>query len=488
MTTNLAIWSVPAVSDRWTLPDSYPQGVLNLSARACRRQYVPLSFCVQAKVACRVSVAVGSAPDGPVADLRYVRCWIQNRDIDYGDRDPGLVPELLIHDPNLVTVKSGKNVVRQPVVDADELLPMDFPAKWTQQYYMLVHVPKDCDAGRHSLDVVVTCGDEVHHLPISIGVLPFTLAESGLKFGVYYKGVLKQTPADSPNSGSGQTEIYRTADEYANDLDTMVQQGITCPILWEDLVVPFLPGHTTDSLEQVLEMRELAGCCNDPIVAARTSLGYYSEADIPAMQVQFRKIMDVLTRHGIKTLIALGQDDSYPANLQRQLPVWRAAREIPGVQVGCACMGNSASTLSIVGKSLDLAMFNSTSVNPAPWHKQGSRVWLYGPTTPEWPESWYRRRYGFLAVREGFDGCCPYVWQETWGESPYDDLDSKYKDHMLVYPGDIETLQLEGFREAVYDARYATTLKRLGGTMPPDRGRNLDDVRSETIDKILTLQ
>ncbi|MBU0599092.1 hypothetical protein KKF61_08990, partial [Patescibacteria group bacterium] len=90
-----------------------------------------------------------------------------------------------------------------------------------------------------------------------------------------------------------------------------------------------------------------------------------------------------------------------------------------------------------------------------------------------------------------FDVVMPYAHNHSFGKL-YDDLDHPYKDHMLTLPvagGEhpIETVQIEAIREAKTDVQLAATLEALGGEVPNEEGRDLDEVRAEMIERILTL-
>ncbi len=118
----------------------------------------------------------------------------------------------------------------------------------------------------------------------------------------------------------------------------------------------------------------------------------------------------------------------------------------------------------LVGDLLDLAICAGRPV-PAEaekWHGAGHRIFSYANPQVglEQPET-YRRNFGLLIWKAGYDGACDYAYQHGFGHV-WDDFDSnRYRDHNFSYPtidGVIDTIQWEGFREGVDDVRYLTTL------------------------------
>ncbi|MFA6816800.1 MAG: hypothetical protein WCS73_10965, partial [Lentisphaeria bacterium] len=104
----------------------------------------------------------------------------------------------------------------------------------------------------------------------------------------------------------------------------------------------------------------------------------------------------------------------------------------------------------------------------AKWHEKNHRIWSYGNAQGgvENPEV-YRRNYGLLLYLNNYDGFATYCYYEAFG-NPWDDFDFPYfRDHNLVYPtadGVVDTIAWEGYREAVDDIRYATTLREAAAT------------------------
>jgi hypothetical protein len=140
------------------------------------------------------------------------------------------------------------------------------------------------------------------------------------------------------------------------------------------------------------------------------------------------------------------------------------------------------------------------------YHAQGRRIFSYGipQVGIELPET-YRRSYGLPLWKVGYDGTMGYAYQHGWS-SIWNDFDGYARDHVFAYPttnGVIDTVQWEGFREAVDDVRYISTLIKMvelakrNGLSPGDSeawvdrfdtSDNLDLIRKSIIERILMLQ
>ena len=94
----------------------------------------------------------------------------------------------------------------------------------------------------------------------------------------------------------------------------------------------------------------------------------------------------------------------------------------------------------------------------------------------ETPET-YRRNYGLPLFAAGYDGAMDYAYQAGYNNA-WNDFDSTtgiYREHVFAYPttnGVIDTIEWEGYREAVDDMRYLSTLISL------DRSRTKEEIRT----------
>jgi hypothetical protein len=93
----------------------------------------------------------------------------------------------------------------------------------------------------------------------------------------------------------------------------------------------------------------------------------------------------------------------------------------------------------------------------------------------------------------------PYAYQHGFGNIWNDFDHPEFRDHVFAYPttnGLVSTVQWEGFRSAVDDVRYLSTLLALGGTeeteirkmiafMLGDKSASPNQMRSWMIERIL---
>ena len=121
----------------------------------------------------------------------------------------------------------------------------------------------------------------------------------------------------------------------------------------------------------------------------------------------------------------------------------------------------------------------------------------------------YRRNYGLLLWKYGYDGVMNYAYHVSCGFIWNDFDHSTYRDFNFTYPttnGVIDTIAWEGFREGVDDTRYMTTLEKAITEAPESAAKNdaiafvnslketdrlqfddLTDIRNEIISHILNL-
>lgn len=163
-----------------------------------------------------------------------------------------------------------------------------------------------------------------------------------------------------------------------------------------------------------------------------------------------------------------------------------------------------------MGGLLDLAIFSGP---PRPeeaenYHRIGHQIFCYGnpQVGVEQPET-YRRNFGLLLWKAGYDGAMDYAYQHSFGHGWNDFDHPACRDHNFAYPtvdGVIDTIEWEGFREGVDDVRYITTLiktiREARQRKPEmtkeaeqwlealDPARDLDSIRTQVIDWILKLQ
>lgn len=488
------LWITPAISDVPVLPETLPpsQVLRWTKVRACRGEYEPVSFCVRSSKSLsdlRIQGQFSQYHDCmPRLDIRYVKCWWQSGPANSTRRSVDtLIPELLLKDPSLVTVhnETKRNAVRQPIRDAKVLQSINLAANFTQQYLVTIYVPSDCKTGFYYASIKLYASEKiVGSVYITVEVLPFDLPLPYMKYSIFYRGKLESDRTE-PLIGS---EI-KTRQQYRAELKNMREHGVLYPQVYES-------SHRED-LEEVINLRKEAGMVVNPLYWTTLSVAYPGPGQLRLRGVQIRllKARLKLERLGIYGVYAFGKDEAREEMLAKQRPVWEMAHET-GVKV-FATSGRPRDLYDVMGGLPNLVLV-SQNLDPwlqeliESWHKKDVEVWFYGQTARELPET-FRRDFGLKIFNMNFDGASPYAYQAMMGaSSTWDDWNHKtYKDHIFAYPtldGVVDTVHWEGFREGIDDVRYATLLRELGGEIPGNVGGDLDMVRSEMIDKIITLK
>ena len=467
------VWIVDPISDEKVLPERFPvPGIVGteLSVSACRGEYEPASFALQAIKELRdVTVECSDAEAGEFAlpssqiDIHIVKCWWQ-AGVGVSDvRNPTLTPELLLKDPDFVLVDDERkcNVLEDPEVpvDASELQPVTIPAGTTQQFWITVRVPEDMPPGRYVSSVRVNPQNAPEMiLPLEVEVLPFTLEEPALRYSIYYRGTLREDGARSIGSES------KSPQQYLAEMRNLKAHGVTHPTCYQGF------GPLLDS---AIELRKQAGIAVDPFYSLGIGTGApASPEELEALKERVRSGLAQVRGHGIDELYIYGIDEASGERLKAEREAFRAAHEA-GAKVFVAC---SVGTFEMVGDLLDMANCSHT---PFPgeaekWHRAGHSIFNYAnPQVGEERPETYRRNYGLLLWKAGYDGAMDYAYQHGFGDIYVDD-DGTYRDHVFAYPtvdGVIDTIQWEGFREGVDDVRYLTTLLKAIQRAKTDEAR-----------------
>jgi hypothetical protein len=474
----LTVWSTQPISDRAVLPDTPPGTTLNLYAQACRGQTVPLSFCIRSSEPCTVKLSVDEGESDVTAWLRWLIPWWQSeKPWHASEYPPVLVPELLVNDPTLVRVLPDKtNEVRQPVLDTVDLEPIDLPANVTQQVWVSVNVPLYCRSKRNPITITVTVGKEAFAFRAVVDVMPFDLAPSPITSSVYYLGRL-YGPKD---------EQLKTEEQYAADLCSMRNHGITAPVCHEDFNVLYRNPAEIARLKKLLGIWREVGLKTETMYIIASP--FSGPNTVPRWIEQTRQMLAVLSDNGVKEVYAYGPDEPTAEQMRAHIPRYKAMRDA-GLKAFVAVSQRDAAAAQVLGNYLDLVLTANPDADTHPWHDTYFvKIGRYDAVYWIQPDQHFRQFYGLDALASGYDVVCPFAWEQQFGESIWNDVDHYYPDHVLGYPaghGPLETIWLKGIYEASIDCQYAATLKAVGGEVPEHAGKNLDDVRAEMIRRIL---
>ncbi len=210
-------FAVAPMSETMRLADVFPQdGRYNdaLKVVAAQGEYEPASFQLFAfKDKEKVTFTVSDLKDGkgniiPAKnlDLKVVKIWYQNgnRWMSYfSDVGLRLCPELLLKDENMIRVDTeetanyarirnngkdtyewisaprgldpGFNAMQKGFADAEEMQPVALAKNEFKQFFLTVHVPEKQAPGLYSGSVTVNAGGKNTVIPVKVRVLPFSL-------------------------------------------------------------------------------------------------------------------------------------------------------------------------------------------------------------------------------------------------------------------------------------------------------------------------
>jgi len=549
-TSGLLVYGTRPMASTMVLPDTAElPGALTHSVEvtACPGEAEPISLVLWAPEDVSGLMVEAAPLRGPSAipasalDIKWVKCWYQAGSAPHGvaqdRRRKVLVPELLLNDDSLVRVDLGaqENYLKLsypegpkyipvtdpkdvpwgwkasleefPVRDSAQLLPTDLPAGQNKQVWVTLTVPAEAKPGEYRGEFrFVAQGKPLGRLPLALRVLPFTLPaprahwdpQEGFTYSLYYWGEI-----DPEGKGSIG---YKTKSEqqFRAELQYMWDHGIVAPaMIWSPSIIyenePLFRRH--------LEITREVGMSGRPLYFADSGVvqNPTAPAELEALRERVRRTVALAKEYGFTGVYFYGLDEATGDRLASQRIAWQAVHEAGGKVIVSGFRGQ----FEAVGDILDLCNWCGPldPAQPPQWHGLGHRLWSYGnPQTPVEDPAVYRRNYGLLLWKTGYDGACTYCFMDSSG-TPWNDFDcDSYRDHNVAYPttdGVVGTLALDGLREGADDVKYATLLRmeidRAGASVPAHEAADwlesldpatadLDAVRADLIDHILALR
>ena len=300
------IYTPPAITNERLVTDTYPPSRYlggELTCSACRGEYESVTAVVYALkplegllvTTSDLKGPAGTVPAGAV-DIRTVKCWYQAGKSVTAAHYPHnmLVPELLLKDDRLVRVDQQKqqNYLRSTAedgsetylqcscagsedlknvrpIDAQELQPVDVPAKSFKQFWINIHVPDDAKTGTYNGTVIFTTKTESLSLPLRVTVHPFDLQPSRLIYSIYYRAKLSED--DKPTIGSE----YKSELQYRTEMRDLKAHGVLFPSnyqpAFEDIVFPNDAYYYLD--EYVKDWDVALQCVPEPATLALLLIG-----------------------------------------------------------------------------------------------------------------------------------------------------------------------------------------------------------------------
>ncbi len=442
-----------------------------ISIQGCPGEYEPASFIIRSgdkpinNVVLRATDlfhqdAIDTVISNKQIDVRVVKSWFQagtDLHIPKGPRKT-LTPELLLKDDSIVQVDYDHqvNLIKNfsKIQDAPELQLFSIPSRENKQIWLTVHVPPQAKPGTYYGAIEIQADLYLRKsLDIEVEVLPFTLSAPNLYYSIFYDG-------DLIKEGEPITlaRRERTEKRMLQELKDMREHGIINPVVTQFKWDP-------KTLLRILRLRKEAGFSNKTIFYV-TWPGFKKDGDyLHRVEEHANNAVELLKNNGVKEVYFYGFDELKEPDLGRSKPFYQKFREV-GARTFVAGEGNFFNSLY---PYLDIAIIRGAqpqeklrqAVKQA--HDRGMKAWVYSfpQCGREEPET-YRRNFGLLLWKLGFDGSCNY---QASMNHPWDDFDHPtFRDEIMTYPtidGLIPTIQWEGWREGIKDVRYLSTAINL---------------------------
>ena len=504
------IYTPRAISNQRLLPGEMAIGgavAQELTCAGCPGEYESVTAVVipfEDITGLQVTASDLSGPAGVIpaqnVDISSVKCWYQaGRGI--GDlRNKQLVPELLLKDDGLVRVDTEEqaNYLRSTdedgttdyllcsdaesaqladarPIDAATLQPVDIEAGALKQFWLTIAIPPEAAGGVYAGAVTFATAEGRQELPLRVEVYPFQLAPSRLTYSIYYRARLAADDKPAIDSESRSEEQYRA------EMADLKAHGVLYPTNYQN--------WSEDLLPRLMEIRKEVGLPAGRFYNLGQGTGSSGEeAALETLQGNVRKWVGFCAGYGYDEVYFYGIDEATGDRLKAQQAAWKAVQDAGG-KTFVACYKKTFETM---GTLLNCAVLagRPDPEEAAKWHSVGSEAFCYAypQVGNEEPET-YRRNFGLVLWKAGFDGAMDYAYQHGFGHV-WNDFDSvHYRDHNFTYPtvnGIVGTVQWEGFREAVDDVRYVTTLEQIIAATDTDRAREarkwLDELDPDTAD------
>jgi len=472
-----------------TSPLPAPEGY-SLSNTAAAGEFEPATFVLRASEALSgINIQAspltgpGTIPSGNV-DVRLVKTWYQsstgNCSCDVGKF---LIPEVLLKDDALIKtdmvaqksyLRATVNGVQQyvdittvgsmvppgaVVKDSTILQPFSMAANTNKQVWVTVQVPPSAPAGAYTGTVSISVpGKPDTTLSLSVNVLPFALSPSLIEQGIYYRALLQ-------NSCSTLTPECRTQAQMAADFANMRNHGVQYPTIYDRATAPNLPSR--------LSLMESAGMPKDKIYQAGDNLyvlGVSNHSAIASVVTQWKT---VASSHGWGQVYTYGMDEATGTTFDSQLPAFDTIHANGGKVFNA--IPDATTALRAGMDKVDLPIlygYGMPTTTIAQVGQTHTKVGKYGDPFTDFDNPEYvRKHYGFSMLYKDYDVAMNYVYQgvgqgvgDIWNDfKPVPTGERNMTWTLPTSDGVVDTLEWEGYREAVDDIRYASTLAARKG-------------------------
>lgn len=479
------------ITSKKVLPDTDPVPASpgsSLLIKACPGEYEPTSFFIHARSALsnvRVEATDLRGPGNAIiqrsaVDLRMDKAWYRAGSgtvLNHGTKT--LAPELLIKDDKLVLVdlKKQTNLLRisvngaqryvdvtnkstvipenAQINDARILQPFSISQYENKHIWITVNVPKTAESGDYSgLVNIHIPGSKMVSMNLLVTVLPFSLSPALLEYGIYYRGgITDLSPAPICSDLKSDTQ-------YRIEMQDILNHGVSYPHM------PGEPGCPW--LRTAFDIRRELGFPKDKLYVGGTPIDIFRTGSASdRLSAELKSVLEwktIAANNGYKDLYVYGIDEAHGQVLEYQQDAWQLIHSL-GAKVFAAFFYSGSEDALAVNDVLDLVVLDGRSPREEirKWHDKGKKVFMYAnPQSGIEDPELYRKNYGFALWCSGYDGAMPYAYQHAFGHIWNDFDDPHFRDHVFAFPvtnGVIDTVQWEGFREAVDDVRYVAALK-----------------------------
>ncbi len=503
--SDVAVYTVPAMSGIKRMPDLYPEDGKffgDVTWIAAQNEFEAASFLLYSeKDLCDVTIkATDLLREGgnerikaEDVDFSVVKLWYQGGSAWHGYFADAtgrvLVPELLLHDENLVYVDdntrdyylryenedggrryawmssrfevtdySFDNQANQSLIkDAETLQPFVLNKNEFKQIFATIRVGKGQTPGLYKGKIELRAGDKVvSGVDMKLKVLPFELPAP---------------KAFHDNDRGFYLCLYGTATRNPKIMKNLVEHNCLTPMGFPE-INPLNPG----ALDRDIALAKEYGLLTKPAFFGVESVGIavWSKEASESDKVKLEKLKNSIQRTRDLSLEKLGHTDFFsyaideggPTAIKAERAAWRIAHDAGGK------IGVTSFTWRELLFALDLLI-----IPGMPVERRETEVRLFHDSNPEAMVGWYanphcgpespdyfRRIHGLTAWKAGYDVSLNYCWwRNNWNDMavPYEPNLRAIVSAYGASDDVIDTLAWDGIREGIDDIRYATKTREL---------------------------
>lgn len=307
------VYNVPAISPVKRLPDLLPEdGEISdqLSVISAQGEFEAASFVLAPlgdvdAVTFTVSDLTGEKSTIPAnaVDLRVVKTWYQGGTAWYSyfadSSKSVLVPELLLHDENLIRVDHARkgnslridypdgtkyvdisnipatkfNTYVEPVADSPTLLPIALRQGESKQMWLTSHVPSETPAGTYTGTIdIFADGISAGQISLTIRVLPFELPKPKTYYDLnkdFYVMLYHQSRVkENLKTANGNMKLVET--KLLNDYRNLVNHNVL------HIPGPYYSIEDKATFTKQLELMQQAGLSLNPLFGVKQAFAPYA--------------------------------------------------------------------------------------------------------------------------------------------------------------------------------------------------------------------